>query len=74
MFQYFPDKFDERPMNLKRATGTEKKAGCVGSRLSFKAPAGGVSQQVALPQRAIPIFSASASRPTAPTTTCLPIT
>ena len=32
------------------------------------------AQQVALPQRAMPIFSFSPSRPTAPTTTCLPIT
>ena len=32
------------------------------------------AQQVALPQRAMPIFSFRPSRPTAPTTTSLPIT
>src|SRR5713226_3402211 len=34
----------------------------------------GDAQHVALPQRAMPIFSFRPSRPTAPTTTCLPIT
>lgn len=33
-----------------------------------------VLQQVALPQRALLIFSRRLSTPTAPTTTCLPIT
>ena len=32
------------------------------------------AQQVALPQRATPIFSRRVSTPTAPITTCLPIT
>ena len=36
--------------------------------------AGLASQHVALPQRATPIFSLRPSRPTAPITTCLPIT
>ena len=36
--------------------------------------AGAQRQQVALPQRATPIFSFRLSTPTAPITTCLPIT
>ena len=46
----------------------------VGGKGGHLCPRDGVDQQVALPQRAMPIFSFRPSRPTAPTTTCLPIT
>ena len=55
---------------------TVKKAGCVAAGLSLQmlTADGELAQQVALPQRAMPIFSFRLSTPTAPITTCLPIT
>jgi hypothetical protein len=58
---------DERHCTTKKAGAPPAPALCFGSVKN-------VRQQVALPQRAIPIFSFKPSSPTAPTTICLPMT
>src|SRR5229473_2862387 len=73
-----PGLFCECAMNASALKIGQHKRPAVRPAFQFAYAAGstdrGDAQHVALPQRAMPIFSFRPSRPTAPTTTCLPIT
>jgi hypothetical protein len=70
------DLFCECPVNAQFAESFKRKAGLKSRPLfnNSEKRRSYVPQHVALPQRATPIFSLRPSSPTAPTTTCLPIT
>jgi hypothetical protein len=70
-----PGFFGECTMNrLARKTTQNKKAGANADLDAIHNIPTVRAQQVALPQRAVLIFSFRLSTPTAPITTCLPIT
>lgn len=84
MFRLVPGLFYEREVNAAGAAWSRAKCGRTQPEVSrrkirlrqpdLRRCEQDRLQQVALPQRALLIFSRSVSTPTAPITTCLPIT
>jgi len=70
----FPEFVEHREQLLIKLNESEKGQRCRRPLKQFSRSPLMRDQQVALPQRALLIFSFSPSTPTAPTTICLPIT